>query len=279
MEHVVEELVLLVPERDALAGDVVHRARDVEEVLEELGRHVLVDGVLAGQFERDDEHVQAVHAHPGRAVRLLEVAAGRQRRAAVEDADVVEAEEAALEDVVPLGSLRFTHQVKLSSSFWKTRSRKARSARAGDPAVDLVDAPGRPGVDGRVDVAEGPFVGGQLAVRVHVPLARQLRQLQLGELGIDQRQRDAVEGEVPRGVPRVLPLVRHRDDVRVVEVLPAVVAPRLARFAAAAARPGRRPARRRHRSSRTACSRAARRTPAAARRAHRPTCSAGANAA
>ena len=43
--------------------------------------------------------LSAVHRHPARAVRLLEVPAGRQRRAAIEDADVVEAEEAALEDV------------------------------------------------------------------------------------------------------------------------------------------------------------------------------------
>ena len=38
--------------------------------------------------------------HPGGAVRLLEMSARRQRSAAVEDADVVEPEEAALEDVV-----------------------------------------------------------------------------------------------------------------------------------------------------------------------------------
>ena len=62
-------------------------------------------GVLARELERDREHVQAVHPHPARAVGLLEVAAGRQRRAAVEDADVVEAEEAALEDVLALGVL------------------------------------------------------------------------------------------------------------------------------------------------------------------------------
>ena len=62
------------------------------------------------------EHVLAEERHPGRAVRLLEVAAGRQRGAAVEHADVVEAEEPALEHVPPVGSLRFTHQVKFISS-------------------------------------------------------------------------------------------------------------------------------------------------------------------
>ena len=61
--------------------------------------------VLARQLEGDGQHVQAEHAHPGGAVGLLEVAAGRQRRAAVEDADVVQPEEAALEDVAAVGVL------------------------------------------------------------------------------------------------------------------------------------------------------------------------------
>ena len=45
---------------------------------------------------------------------------------------------------------------------------------------------------------------------------------------VEERHREHVEGEVPRGVPRVLPLVRHRDDVEVVEVPPFAVAPALA---------------------------------------------------
>src|SRR5207249_1927278 len=82
--------------------EVVHRAGDVEEVLEELEGDVLVDGIGEGQLERDGEHVQAEHAHPAGAVALLEVAAGWEGLAAIEDADVVEAEEAAGEDVVAL---------------------------------------------------------------------------------------------------------------------------------------------------------------------------------
>jgi hypothetical protein len=89
---------------------------------------------------------------------------------------------------------------------------------------DLVDAPGGPSVDGRVDVPERPFVRGELAVGVHVPLACQEDQLLLRELGVDQRQRHAMESEVPRRVPRILPLVRHGDDVGVVELLPRRVA-------------------------------------------------------
>ena len=111
---------------------------------------------------------------------------------------------------------------------------------AGLRRVDLVDAPGRPGVDRRVDIAECPLVGGKLAVGVHVPLARQQFKLALGEVGIDQRQRDAVKGQVPAGVPGIFPFVRHRDHIEVVEVLPLAVAPILALLPAAAAWQGRR---------------------------------------
>ena len=88
-----------------------------------------VDRVVHGEFDGDVEHVLAVQRHPGGAVGLLEVAAGRQRRAAVEDADVVQAEEAALEDVVAVESLRLSHQVKFFVSFWKALSSQARSPR------------------------------------------------------------------------------------------------------------------------------------------------------
>ena len=85
-------------------------------------------------------------------------------------------------------------------------------------AVHLEHAPGRPGMDGRIHVTEGPLVGGELAIRVHIPFAREQNELALCELGINHRQRDAMEGEIPRGVPRVFPFVGHGDDVRIVEV-------------------------------------------------------------
>ena len=81
-------------------ADAVHRGRDEQEVLDEVGREVLVGRVVGGDLDRDLEHVLAEERHPRGAVGLLEVAAGRQRRGPVEDADVVEAEEAALEDVL-----------------------------------------------------------------------------------------------------------------------------------------------------------------------------------
>ena len=97
-QHVVVEAVLLVPH--AVLARAVHGGGDVGEVLDELEDHVLVGAVVGGELDRELQHVLAEEGHPRRAVRLLEVAAGGQRGAAVEDADVVEAEEAALEHVL-----------------------------------------------------------------------------------------------------------------------------------------------------------------------------------
>ena len=84
--------------------------------------------------------------------------------------------------------------------------------------------PHRPRVDGRIDIAECEFVRGKLAARVHVPLAEEEHELVFGELGVEARERDHLEREIPRGVPRVLPLVGHRDDVFVIQVTPVAVA-------------------------------------------------------
>ena len=106
VQLVVVEAVLLVPQ--AGAAERVHRVGDVDEVLEELRRHVLVGRLGLGELERHREHRRAEEGHPRRAVGLLEVAARRQRLRAIEHADVVEAEEAAGEEVVaprrPCGS-------------------------------------------------------------------------------------------------------------------------------------------------------------------------------
>ena len=59
---------------------------------------------------------------------------------------------------------------------------------------------------------------------MHVPFTRKEFQLALGKIGIDQRQRDAVEGEIPGGIPGVLPLIGHGDDIEVMQMFPVAVA-------------------------------------------------------
>ena len=83
---------------------------------------------MGGQLDGDLQHVLAEEGHPGGAVGLLQVAAGGQRSAAVEDADVVEAEEAALEDVLAEAVLAVDPPGEVQQQLVEDRFRQSRSA-------------------------------------------------------------------------------------------------------------------------------------------------------
>ena len=70
------EIVALVfmPEAALPVAHPVDGCADVNEMLEELGGDVLVDGVVLRELERNGEHVEAVHRHPARAVGLVQLA-------------------------------------------------------------------------------------------------------------------------------------------------------------------------------------------------------------
>jgi hypothetical protein len=210
VQHVVVEAVLLVPQAVAAAAHV-HGVGDVEEVLEELGGDVLVDRVVRRQLERDLEHVLAT-CHPAvpsacsRCRRSAAARCGRRRRCcrgrgsrprrrcgprvlAVHPPGEVEQQlvEDALEEV----------EVALR------RARPARSCRR-------ARWPRRaPAGSRRRSSTRRPASGRWGACTTRAASA----ELLLGEVGVDERERHAVEGEVPGRVPGVLPLVGHRDDV------------------------------------------------------------------
>ena len=131
MQDVVEEAILLIPQADALAAHVVEGVGDVDKVLKELGGHILVGRLGAGQLQGDGQHVQAVHGHPGGAVGLLDVAAGGQGRAAIKDADVVQPQKAALKDVVAVGILAVDPPGKVEQQLVKDplQERRCRPGR------------------------------------------------------------------------------------------------------------------------------------------------------
>ena len=203
-EDVVEEAVGLVPHLVVVVADPVHRVGDPHEVLEELERVLLVVRILVGQDERDLEHVLAVERHPGRPVGLLQRAAGRQRRAPIEDADVVEAEEAAGEDVAALRILAVHPPVEVEHQALE-RALQERDVLATEVALDLVEEERGPRVDRRIHVAEVPFVGRDLSVRVAVEAAQHQQELILGEIEVDERERERCGTPGPRrrttGIP------------------------------------------------------------------------------
>ena len=63
--------------------------------------------------------------------------------------------------------------------------------------VDLIDEEGRPRMHRWINIAEAPFIGGQLSVGVHVPLAQEQDELLLGKGWVNQCQWDAVESQIP----------------------------------------------------------------------------------
>ena len=193
-------------------------------MLEKFARDVFVGHVFFREFQGDGQHIQAIHAHPTGAVGLLEMPAGGKWRGTVENTDVVEAKEAALENVGAVRILAIDPPGEVEKQLVKDSFEKGAVRDATDATLDLVNAPGGPGVHGRVYVAKSPFVGGQLPVGMHIPFAEEQNELLLGEVGICERYRNAMEREVPGGVPGVFPLVRHGDDVFVVKVRPIFVA-------------------------------------------------------
>src|SRR4030095_7288656 len=96
----VKEAVLLVPQLILMNADPVHSCSDPKEVLRELRCYVLVTWIMLGKLQVNLQQVLGKKTHPGCAVGLFQRTAGRQRRATVEDANVVQSQEAALENVV-----------------------------------------------------------------------------------------------------------------------------------------------------------------------------------
>ena len=113
-------------------------------------------------------------------------------RAPVEHADVVQSQEPALEHVAAFGVLAIHPPREVQHQLVEHAFQERDVALAAVLlAVDLEHAPRGPGVHRRIHVAERPLVRRHLAVRVHVPLAREQHELVLGELRIDERQAES----------------------------------------------------------------------------------------
>src|SRR5437763_668110 len=95
---VVIEPVLLIPQ--AGPAKRVDGVGNRDEVLEEGRRDVFVRAVDRRQLQRDRQHRGAIERHPRRAVCLLQVLTARQWLVAIEDADVVQPEKSAAEEVI-----------------------------------------------------------------------------------------------------------------------------------------------------------------------------------
>ena len=118
---------------------------------------------------------------------MLDIAAGGQRAGTIEYPDVIKAEKAALEDVHAVGIFSVHPPSEVQQQLVEDALQEFEIAAAARlVAVVLEYAHGGPGVHRRIDVAERPFVGRQLAVRMHQPHLAEEQQLRLGEIRIDE---------------------------------------------------------------------------------------------
>jgi len=107
------------------------------------------------------------------------------------DGDVVQTEEAALEDVPTLSILavdlpgEIHHQLQEHPLQEGDVADIAGRCLLALAAVDLEDAERGPCMHGRIGIAERPFIGGELAVGMQIAPLDQERELGLGEGGSD----------------------------------------------------------------------------------------------
>ena len=206
----------------------VHGVGNPQEVLDEPEGGFFVNRVVFRQNQRDLGHALAVERHPGRAVRLLQRAAGRERGAAVEDADVIQPEKPAGEDVTPLGILAIDPPVEIQHQPVK-RLLQESHVRPPERSLRLIELERRPGVHRWIHIAEVPLVGGNLPIGVSIETAQDQQQLVLREIEVHQRQGQRMKRQIPGRVPGIFPFVWHGDHVGVQHVEPLGVTRAMAR--------------------------------------------------
>src|SRR5262249_27216675 len=148
---------------------LVHARGNVEEMLDELDDHVFVGGIVLDDLHRELEHVLREQRHPCRAVRLLQMASGGKRGTAVEDPDVVEAEEPSFEDVLAEAVLAVHPPREVQRELLERRLEEVDVYLTAEGLLRAMQKERRPGVYGRVHIAEVPLVSGKLAVGMEIP--------------------------------------------------------------------------------------------------------------
>ncbi len=146
--------------------------------------------------------------------------------APVKDADIVQPEKAALKNIISFGVLTIHPPSKVQQQLVEARAQETGGPHTFAFLLDLVDAPGRPGMHGRIDISQRPFISGNLPVGMHVPFAQHEDELVLGETGIDKRERETMKGQIPGRIPGVLPFIRHGNDICIVEMRPVAISTR-----------------------------------------------------
>ena len=159
----------------------------VQEVLDVLDRHRLIDRIVLGEFGGDGEHIQTELRHPARSVALFQRAAIWQRLIAIEYADIIHAEKAPAKDIAPIRVLAVNPPAIVQHQAVEHLGQKFIIPLSFLLQVMPIDDKRSPGKHRRIHIVEVPFVGRILSIAVLIPLIAHAQELLLGKIGIDAR--------------------------------------------------------------------------------------------
>src|SRR5271169_40488 len=110
---------------------------------------------------------------------------GRQRRTAVKNADIVEAEKPALEEAAAEAVLAVHPPAEIRRQPAEHSLQEVEIGLAAHRLLHAVEKDRCPGLDRRIDIAEVPLIGRDLSGRMQVSLAEQQVELLFGEIDVD----------------------------------------------------------------------------------------------
>jgi hypothetical protein len=132
--------------------------------------------------------------------------------------DVIEPEESAAEDALALSVLPVQPPRQHHEQRAEHRLQEVDVGGATLLPVELIDLPDRPGNHRRVHGVEVPFERWDRPVGMLRSWRGEQHHLTLRKCWIDRCHDHSLKCQVPRGIPRIFPLVGHEDDVSVVKM-------------------------------------------------------------
>src|ERR1700757_4017081 len=186
MKQIVEESVLLVPHFIVVLSDSIHGVRDPQEMLHKSEGDILVHRVVFRQNECDLQHVLAVECHPSCTVCLVEVTTRGKGSTAIEDANVIQAEESTGKNILPLRVLPVDPPVEILHQALKRSFQEAHVGSAKFP-FDIEEKKCRPCMDRGINVAEIPLVGRDLSIGMGIQIPQHKEKLVFGKIKIHKR--------------------------------------------------------------------------------------------
>src|SRR5580704_13564184 len=141
------------------------------------------------------------------------MAAGRESRTAVEDADVVQPKKAALKEIIAKAVFTVHPPTEVEHQLGKRTLEEINIAFPRSSLFRPVHKYGGPSMHRRIHIAEVPLIGRDLAGWVEEELLQHQIKLSFSKVGVNRSQGNGVKGQIPRCIPRIFPLVEHGDDV------------------------------------------------------------------